>query len=66
MDKYKNLGIIKNESIYDEDKLNNFEKIIHQLKSDKNWNKQSIVDEFFKMIPEFKYFDNGKYLNEKM
>lgn len=66
MDKYKNLGIIKNESKYDEDKLNNFEKIIHQLKSDKNWNKQSIVDEFFKMIPEFKYFDNGKYLNEKM
>ena len=66
MDKYKNLGIIKNQPTYDEDKLNNFEKIIHQLKSDKNWNKQLIVDEFFKMIPEFKYFDNGKYLNGKM
>ena len=66
MDRYKNLGIIKNESIYDENKLNNFEKAINQLKLSKDWEKQSIVDEFFKMIPEFKYFDNGKYLNGKM
>jgi len=25
-----------------------------------------IVDEFFKMIPDFDYHDNGKYLDSKM
>jgi hypothetical protein len=30
------------------------------------WDKKAIVGEFFKMIPEFNYHDNGKYLDGKM
>jgi FlaA1/EpsC-like NDP-sugar epimerase len=66
MDKFKNLGVIKNELIYDESQLNDFERNITSLKSSKRWNKKVIVEEFFKMIPEFDYHDNGKYLDGKM
>ncbi len=66
MDRFENLGVIKNEPEYDENQLNNFEDAISQLKSGMSWDKKSIVKEFFKMIPKFGYHDNGKYLDGKM
>jgi FlaA1/EpsC-like NDP-sugar epimerase len=66
MDRFENLGVIKNEPEYDESQLNNFEDTIGQLKSSMSWDKKSIVSEFFKMIPKFEYHDNGKYLDGKM
>ena len=66
MDKFKNLGVIKNKPEYDEDKLNNFVDAINKIKLSKNWDKELIVNEFFKIMPEFEYEDKGKYLNEKM
>jgi FlaA1/EpsC-like NDP-sugar epimerase len=66
MSKFKNLGVIKNELIYDENQLNGFELFIRDLKSTPNWSKEMIVNEFFKMIPGFEYHDNGKYLDSKM
>ena len=66
MDRFENLGVIKNGSEYDENQLNNFEDAINQLKSSMDWDKKSIVNEFFKMIPKFGYHDNGKYLDGKM
>ena len=66
MDKFENLGIIKNEAIYDEDKLNNFETTIKNFKSNLSWNKEDIVKEFFKLIPDFGHKETGKYLDGKM
>ena len=66
MDRFIRLGVIKNELDYDERQLNNFEDAINQLKLNKNWDKKSIVDEFFKIIPGFNYQDSGKYLDGKM
>ena len=66
MERFLNLGVIKNEPEYDENLLNNFESNIGELKASMKWNKKAIVDEFFKMIPEFDYHDNGKYLDGKM
>ena len=65
-DRFEKLGIIKNEIQYNEYKLNDFESNINQLKSSMNWNKKSIVNEFFKLMPNFNYNDNGKYLDRKM
>jgi FlaA1/EpsC-like NDP-sugar epimerase len=64
-DRFKSIGIIKNYLNYDEKKLENFEEAIKNLKN-KNWDKKSIVEEFIKIIPNFKYFDKKKYLDEKM
>jgi FlaA1/EpsC-like NDP-sugar epimerase len=66
MNRFENLGVIKNEPEYDETQLNNFEDTIMQLKSSMNWDKKSIVNEFFRIIPGFGYHDNGKYLDGKM
>ena len=66
MERFKNLGVIKNKPKYDESQLNNFQSAITQFKSNMIWDKQSIINEFFKMIPDFDYNDNGKYLDGKM
>ena len=66
MNRFENLGVIKNNPEYDETQLNNFTDAIGQLKSRMDWDKKSIVNEFFKMIPKFGYHYNGKYLDGKM
>ena len=66
MDKFKNIGVIKNKLDYDVNKLNNFEDIINELKLTESWNKKLILKEFFNMIPSLKYIDTGKYLDGKM
>ena len=66
MEKFQNLGIIKNEATYDNKKLNDFEKTIKNLKSNLLWTKEDIVKEFFKLIPDFGHKETGKYLDSKM
>ena len=66
MDKFKNLGIIKNDPLYDEIKLNSFSNKIKEFKQILSWNKEDIVKEFFKLIPDFGHKETGKYLDGKM
>lgn len=66
MDRFENIGVIKNSSEFNESRLNNFSNTIHEFKSNMQWTKKEIVGEFFKLIPEFNYYDNGKYLDGKM
>lgn len=66
MDRFKNLGVVTNEPEYNEELLNNFLNTIAEFKKSKNWNKELIVDEFSKLMPNFKYYDKGKYLDGKM
>jgi len=66
MDRFENLGIIKNEAHYDEKKLDNFEKIMKEYKNKLLWTKEDIVKEFFTMIPDFGHKETGKYLDGKM
>jgi len=66
MDRFKNLGVIKNKAEFNNIQLDNFEEAIFEIKSHMDWNKQSIVNEFFKILPNFAYNDIGKYLDGKM
>ncbi len=66
MEKFQNLGIIKNDLDFDADKLNSFEEIINKYVSDLSWSKEDIVKEFFKLIPDFGHKETGKYLDGKM
>ena len=47
INRFENIGVIKNEPEYDETLLNNFTDTIGQLKSSMDWDKKSIVNEFF-------------------
>lgn len=66
MDRFTNLGVIKNEPIYDEIKLALFEQTIAKMKQNKQWTKQQIVELFHQMIPDFGHKETGKYLDGKM
>lgn len=66
MERFANLGIIKNAPEYDVELLALFEDTISQLKQQKAWTKSQIVDLFFKMIPDFGHKETGKYLDSKM
>lgn len=66
MDRFENLGVIKNEALFDEEKLNSFEQTIKEYKNSLSWSKDDIVKEFFTMIPDFGHKETGKYLDGKM
>jgi UDP-N-acetylglucosamine 4,6-dehydratase len=66
MDRFVNFGIIKNEGNFSSDKIDLFSTTISKLKTAKKWNKEQLVDLFFKMIPDFGHKETGKYLDSKM
>ena len=66
MNKFKNLGVIKNEVNFNSHTLDNFLKVINELRSQKVWDKAPIVDLFNKMIPDFDHKETDKYLDERM
>ena len=66
MNRFVNLGIIKNELNAEENKLQLFEKTISKMKENLSWNKAEIVDLFNDMIPNFHHKETGKYLDAKM
>jgi len=66
MDRFENLGIIKNELDFDDKKLKSFEKSITTYKQNLSWSKEDIVKEFFKLLPDFAHKETGKYLDGKM
>lgn len=66
MERFQNIGVIKNELDVESEKLEYFEKKIAKMKSRKHWTKEEIVQLFNEMIPDFKHKETGKYLDEKM
>lgn len=66
MERFQNLGVIKNEPNYDISLLTTFENEIGTMKSKLAWRKEDIVALFHKMIPAFGHKETGKYLDSKM
>jgi hypothetical protein len=66
MERFVNLGIIKNAADFDSQKLTDFEDRISSMKRDLVWDKQALVDLFHYMIPDFGHKETGKYLDSKM
>lgn len=66
MERFANLGVIKNQPDFDPELLLAFEATIQQMKRNLAWDKESIVELFFKMIPDFGHKETGKYLDGKM
>ena len=65
-DRFKNLGVIKNEANFSSDMLDNFLEVIHHLRAQTVWEKTPIVDLFNEMIPDFDHKETGKYLDGRM
>ncbi len=63
---FKNLGIIKNERSFDQDKLEHFTATIRKMKREKRWEKVELIALFQEMIPNFMHKETGRYLDSKM
>lgn len=66
VDRFINVGIIKNSLQYNQELLSAFENKIAELKAQKSWSKDDIVSLFQKMLPHFNHKETGKYLDSKM
>ena len=66
MNRFENLGVIKNEALYNPEKLENFTFKIKEMKANLSWSKEMIVELFHNMIPNFGHKETGKYLDSKM
>ncbi len=66
MARFQNLGVIKNELLFNPLLLDEFIKFIEAKKNTITWTKDEIVTLFHKMIPDFGHKETGKYLDGKM
>ncbi|AGC78684.1 polysaccharide biosynthesis protein [Nonlabens dokdonensis] len=66
LDRFENLGVIKNEFLDHDDKINNFENAIDKMQVAKKWQKSQIVDLFKQTLPNFVHEEKGKFLDSKM
>ena len=66
LDKFKEIGIIKNEPDFSPDKLDDFWEKIHRMQINKHWSKKSILDAYFDILPSFAHQETGKYLDDRM
>jgi hypothetical protein len=66
MNRFKNLGVIKNSAKYSSDQLDVFLSTIDSIRSGDLWGKAPLVDLFNRMIPDFDHKETGKYLDGRM
>ena len=66
LDKFIDIGIVKNEINCDIMILNKFYKKINDMRNNLNWNKEQIIKEMKNLIPEFSHHERKKNLDEKM
>ena len=66
LDRFVNLGVIKNPIEAKLDLLSQFEAGINTLKAQGHWRKEDILELFFHLLPEFGHKETGRYLDDKM
>jgi hypothetical protein len=66
MDRFQNLGVIKNQPLFDQARLEHFETRIRSLRSAGSWSRGALIDLFNQMIPEFNHKETGKFQDGRM
>lgn len=66
MARFKNIGIIRSEAVFDDQKLQMFVTEIGRLKKAARWERTDLVALFNAMIPNFNHKETGKFLDNRM
>lgn len=66
VNRFRSIAAIKNQPVFDPQRLDHFTARISEWRTRGTWNKTEIVDLFNDMIPEFKHLETGKYLDGRM
>jgi FlaA1/EpsC-like NDP-sugar epimerase len=64
--RFERIGVIKNEGLFDSNKLNNFLEQISFFKKNRNWSKQDLLNSFKQILNDFNHDEKGKFLDDKM
>lgn len=66
LQRFENVGIVKNSLPYEEGKLDWFLDKINEMKERRQWSKGELVSIFHELLPAFDHKETGKYLDSKM
>jgi FlaA1/EpsC-like NDP-sugar epimerase len=66
MNRFDNIGIVKNSLSFEEPQLRQFTEKISTIFDSGEWSKGDLVDIFKKILPAFDHKETGKYLDAKM
>jgi FlaA1/EpsC-like NDP-sugar epimerase len=66
LERFENLGIVKSDLDFEEDKLDYFLRTIEEKKKNLRWTKSDVVKLFHELLPGFDHKETGKYLDSKM
>lgn len=66
LERFENLGIVKSNLNFEEDKLKYFIDSIQTMKASLRWSKSDLVELFNYTLPGFDHKETGKYLDSKM
>ena len=66
MQRFENLGIIKNKADFNDEHLKMFESEIKSFKQRGHWTRDDLIRLFNQMIPNFNHKETGKFLDNKM
>ena len=66
LNKFQNIGVIKNKPVFSNHLLEEFTQFIVSRKTSKNWTRDQIIMMFRKMLPDFEHKETGRYLDGKM
>lgn len=66
MNRFSSIGVIKNDPVFDQEKLASFEARIDEINSSQTLNREDFVNLFHEMIPDFGHKETGKFLDQRM
>ena len=65
-DRFADVGVVKNDVAWDQDKLRHFEQSVQRMWHDRQWTKAELVALFEGMLNRFDHKETFKYLDDKM
>lgn len=65
-DRYKEIGVVKNELLVDSGLLREFETTLQRMRETHRWTKGELLEAFSKLLPNFAHKETGKTLDNRM
>lgn len=66
MSRFDTIGVLANPPIYDQAVLDAFSSNVHAMRERKNWTREELLSEFFRILPDFAHKETGKFLDQRM
>jgi FlaA1/EpsC-like NDP-sugar epimerase len=66
MGRFAAIGVIRNDAMFDADRLDEFERTVRAMRARGSWTRPELIALFNRMLPEFRHLDTGTFLDGRM